>query len=143
MFNPSTTYEGLYSAKLKKEIKSAHNDLQARFSKAQHALLEEIYSSGQWADAEQISTRSIHVMKEMKRSNTLKISLPEYYRRLYEIGASNSVQFNLRKAIKPLFENNLCLPRPSSWVEERRTNYFFCITIDDEDLPWDTTQTVW
>jgi hypothetical protein len=28
-------------------------------------------------------------------------------------------------------------------VEEQRKDYFFCITIDDEDLPWDTTQTVW
>jgi len=145
-FNPSETYANLKYAKQEKAIhaiKNAHNDLQAKFSKVQHAVLEEIYTSSQWVDAEQISTKSIQVMKEMKRSNTLKISLPEYYRKLYEIGASNSVQWNLRKAIKPLFENNLCLPRPSSWVEGGRKDHFFCITIDDEDLPWDTTQTVW
>jgi hypothetical protein len=142
-FDPVTTLASLESAKLKKVIRNAHNELQAKFSKVQHALLEEIYTSSKWDDAEQISTKSILVMKEMKRSNRLKISLPEYYRRLYEIGASYSVQWNLRKAVKPLFENNLCLPRPSSWVEEKRKNYFFCITIDDEDLPWDTTQTVW
>jgi hypothetical protein len=143
MFDPVTTLATLESAKLKKAIKNAHNELQAKFSKVQHAVLEEIYTSSKWDDVEQISTKSIHIMKEMKRSSTQGISLPEYYRRLYEIGASNNVQWNLRKAIKPLFENNLCLPRPSSWVGERRKGYFFCITIDDENLPWDTTQTVW
>jgi hypothetical protein len=40
-------------------------------------------------------------------------------------------------------ENNLALYRVGNMRDSVKENYFLCVTIDDEDLPWDMTQIEW
>jgi spore coat polysaccharide biosynthesis protein SpsF (cytidylyltransferase family) len=48
-----------------------------------------------------------------------------------------------KKKIGPLMENNLALYRIGDMRDSVKENYLLCATINDEDLPWDTTQIEW
>jgi hypothetical protein len=75
------------------------------------------------------------------------LSLPRYYRKLYECGKDK--YRDVEASVGPLLKNNLVLygqsgRHPNSDVEPGwEIDYFLCVKIDDEDLPWDTTQTDW
>jgi hypothetical protein len=71
------------------------------------------------------------------------LSLPRYYRKLYECRKDKYI--DVEASVGPLLKNNLVLYGRSGWrpsdVEPGwEIDYFLCVTIDDEDLPWDTAQ---
>jgi len=69
--------------------------------------------------------------------------LPWFYRLLYE-AHENSVPASFKAIIKPLLSNNLVLgPKAERAGSEKYKNYFLCLDIGDEDLPWDTAETDW
>jgi hypothetical protein len=47
-----------------------------------------------------------------------------------------------RRHIEPLMKNELILERDGN-AGESYEFWFLCVTIADEDLPWDTTETDW
>jgi hypothetical protein len=75
------------------------------------------------------------------------VAFPLYYRKLFEKeGLFNDIQQDWREKIREvlgkLMEDNLALYRSGDLVGCCKDNYF-CVTIDDKDLPWDTTQSEW
>lgn len=85
------------------------------------------------------------------------MSLPEYYRDVYcgnileedydseyEDGQYKEDITMIESALKPVLENRLKFSGRDLLAGERPfEKHFLCATIDDDDLPWDRTQTDW
>jgi len=89
---------------------------------------------------------SIHGELQVIASSLLdkgKVSQPAFYRFLYkgvlsqEIHVSNKLQYLLSW----LLRNELKLEPSAITGEGDHKDHFLCITVEDEDLPWDPTQT--
>jgi hypothetical protein len=67
--------------------------------------------------------------------------IPEYFRRVYK--DCRDWSDNLYEALLSVLENKLLYGGPEVGIGEDYPDYFFCATVDDEDLPWDRTQVDW
>jgi hypothetical protein len=70
------------------------------------------------------------------------LTLPPYYRKLHK--CRKDKHRGVEASVGPLLKNNLVLYGKHSDVEQGwEVDYLLCVEIDDEDLPWDITQTDW
>jgi hypothetical protein len=135
----------LKNTKLCKLVRNTHNALWAQIGRLQTELLQLDFPEISRQEMKDVADKSwecagVDDHGEIQRS----ICLPLYYHNLYKIKASDRhLTGGLRGLIEPLLANKLILPFAERPNEEWRTEYFLCITIEDDDLPWDTTETDW
>lgn len=75
-------------------------------------------------------------------------NLPQYFREINTLdwgdGESWERYDDIKIALEIVLENNLLYAGSEHEAGgERFPHYFFCATVDDNDLPWDRTQTDW
>jgi hypothetical protein len=134
---------------LKKIAKNAYNELCAKIVSVQQSLLIELRPrKGQELKGNELRNKieslTSHSVGETYDPTDGKICLPSFYRRLYQANSSHNVERVLRQHIEPLMKNELILERDgNAYISERYEFWFLCVTIADEDLPWDTTETDW
>jgi hypothetical protein len=69
--------------------------------------------------------------------------LPEYFRKLSKEDWGEWDD-SLQNELSAVLKNNSLYPGPGVEAGSLdREGYFFCAIVDDEDLPWDVTQTDW
>jgi hypothetical protein len=136
----------LLPQKLEKIAKNAYNELCAKIVSVQQSLLielrprlkQEIKGIDLRNKIESLISRSVGETYDPKDG---EICLPSFYRKLYQAESSHHVERALRKHIEPLMKNELILERDGN--ADLSKLWFLCVTIADEDLPWDTTETDW
>jgi hypothetical protein len=76
-------------------------------------------------------------------SNPPSLILPRFYRTLYQ-RPEIEVGTEFKQAIEPLMQSNSQFDsKISQSGHGKYFEYFLCLEIGDEDLPWDTTETGW
>ena len=72
-----------------------------------------------------------------------KINLPEYLREV-SIAYWGDWDDEIQKLLSAVLTNSLLYSGSEIEVgSEGHESYFLCATVDDDDLPWDRTQTDW
>ena len=113
---------------------------------AQHMLLlamtggDKYDIEGHMADA--LESEVTQVAHDVASDHKSLACLPCFYRRLH--GSDLCIEESELKDdhIKPLLENKLILPKFHG-VEEDFGCHFLFVEVDDDELPWDRTQTDW
>lgn len=68
---------------------------------------------------------------------------PEYFRKLSKKRWGESDE-NIQAALSAVLENHLLYGGSEHKAgSDDYPDYFFCATVDDDDFPWDRTQTDW
>jgi hypothetical protein len=133
-------YLELKDKKLKKIANNAYNELCAKVVSVHGNLLKELDNCGQ--DIAEIESLTRRYIGEANQGEDGKICLPSFYRKLFNAESTRDVEDTLKKHIKPLMKNELSLCREAP-DDDPYDRWFFCVTIADEDLPWDTTEAHW
>jgi hypothetical protein len=135
----------LKNTKICKLVRNTHNALWAQIGRFQTSLLELDFPEITWQEMKDIAGRSCARFEIDEHGyDGSSLCLPLYYHNLYKIEASDEhLTEVLRTLIEPLLVNELILPVSEQRAELWRSNYLLCSTIEDDDLPWDTTETDW
>jgi hypothetical protein len=135
----------LKNRKICKLVRNTHNALWAQIGRFQTTLLKLDFPDIPWQEMKDIAGRSWAMFQIDEHGyDGRSLCLPLYYHNLYKIEASDEHLTGLLRAhIEPLLVNELILPFSEQRAEVWRYHYFLCITIEDDDLPWDTTETDW
>ena len=129
--------------KLYKICKNAYNSLCAKIVKTHSGILDAGAQFEEYRSLDEFASNTAMITGDCG-SDIGYVPLPLYYRKLYEKdGLYYEVETAFKEKIGPLMENNLALYRVGNMRDSVKENYFLCVTIDDEDLPWDMTQIEW
>jgi hypothetical protein len=136
-------YLELKDKKLKKIAKNAYNELCAKVVSVHEKLLKELHLNC-YQETTKIESLTRHYVREVNKGEGEdgKICLPSFYRKLYNAETTRNIENTLEEHIKPLMKNELTLCREAP-DNDPYDRWFLCVTIEDEDLPWDTTETDW
>jgi hypothetical protein len=136
-------YLRLGDRKLRKICENAYNALCAKIVKTHSRILDAGSQFEEDRSLREFAKNTAMIAVDCGE-NPGYVPLPLYYRRLYE---EEELMYEVEKAFKehigPLMENNLALYRVGDMTDSIKEDYFLCVTIDDEDLPWDTTKIDW
>jgi hypothetical protein len=148
--NPAYRHMPDLDSKLVKVCKNAYKSLCAKIAEAHSAILDASVQFEDYRTIQEIDKDVARIAdsRGYTQSSCGYMPLPLYYRKLVrKEGLFDDVQQNypgkIANLLWPLMENNLAF-YPAGEIKGRyKDTYFLCVTIDDEDLPWDTTQIEW
>jgi hypothetical protein len=141
-------YQCLEDRKLRKICENAYNALCAKIVRTHSGILDAGAELREDRFLREFATNTAIIADECG-SDLGYVPLPLYYRKLlWEEVLIYDVAEAFKEEIRPLMKNNLALYRDPGIrydddTDDLRNHYFLCVTIDDEDLPWDTTQSEW
>jgi hypothetical protein len=135
-------YPQLLDGKIIKITEDAYSKLCAKILSVNKALLADLASMDQEIKVQFKDSRTECRVSDICKAidGDDKLCPPSFYRRLYDAKSKGNVEKALRKHIKPLMENSLILP-PKTRAKELFEKYFLCVTIVEEELPWDIKET--
>lgn len=124
-----------FRVKLKKFIRQVEEDIRNFVSAKIIALKQQPDPSL----LERFTKRSIPILPGDENFGLVGMHLPEYYRMLY-----NQKEWHpeIKRLIKPLLRNNLKFGKDAKAYagEGWYANYFLCLEIANEELPWEVEQ---
>jgi hypothetical protein len=122
---------------LKQLVRASYNKICAKVVKFQTKLME---YTGYYGSA---ANDHISELAEECWDNPLDSVLPKLYRKFLDRDYGLAGR-GLRVALDDLLENKLTFDRSAVAGGDYPFNeYFLCATVEDEDLPWDPTETDW
>jgi hypothetical protein len=144
----SPVYQNLGYRKLYKICQNAYNALCAKIVKTHSGILD---AGAQFEEDRSLRefVNNTAMIADECGNDIGYVPLPLYYRKLYDREITlYEVAEAFKEQIGPLVENNLALYRVGEvplgdMRDDLKGNYFLCVTVDDEDLQWDTTQIEW
>jgi hypothetical protein len=114
-------------------------------SRTQHDMLNLV---GNLARAKHASLPHLRKLEQKFAEKCLSpdgmVLLPWFYRKLYESSGDLEPIILIKETIGPLLRNKLALnPKCEQSGEGKYEDYFLCLEIYDDDLPWNTEETDW
>jgi hypothetical protein len=129
---------GFMVAKVHEEVRFPEETLLS-FSSKQHQL-----NVGQLLAMTRYNSDDAHRLEQIEYD--CEVGLPRYF---YEVskGFWGDFDEDIRGELLPVLKNNLLYSKSElkagSIEHPMYEDYFFCATVDDDDLPWDRSQTDW
>jgi hypothetical protein len=121
--------------RIKQLAEKVHSQVCVKIAQAEKSLLELCLSTPHGLAIANHRAWSAHA--SLGRDG--EVSMPMYYRKM--IAYSGPGQDVVRRILGPLLQKKLTLDRSGLGAGENRfADYFFCVEISDEDLPWDRSQ---
>ncbi|TVY41344.1 hypothetical protein LOCC1_G005649 [Lachnellula occidentalis] len=136
-------WKNLQDPKLKKIAKIARYGLSHKISKAQEALTKEIALSGDEGLQSLMDTMQELALGAWEDGAAL--SMPRYFQQLQKYKEDGNVVIGNDDAyyLDLLLKSELVLEQQYQAGTELAFDHFLCVSIDDEDLPWDITEMDW
>ncbi|TVY78170.1 hypothetical protein LSUE1_G004185 [Lachnellula suecica] len=129
--------------RLKDILSALHDKLWGKIARVDHEILSTVFGDAErglnvwYHDAVKDAATSSQVPDEY---GFLVVNLPKYY---YEMYHNPKVLESVKRHIAPLLRVNLQLGTRGVAQAEVSNCWFLCVTVKDEDLPWDVKQEYW
>lgn len=130
-------WETLEDPKLKKIAKLARHELSHKISKVQEAIISIIEFAG-GEDNSLIRESAL----EAREDNGGYLNMPRYFQKLCKREAIHVFMEDCGESLDMLMISNLVLEQHRAG-KGFADGHFLCVSIDDEDLPWDITEMDW
>ena len=142
-------WEQLEDPKLKKIAKIARHELSHKIAKVQEAIIRAIEAAADDSSLEYFTEYLRDAAIEAREEGPEYLSMPRYFLKLHEKLEAGYVCLDFNDtgvdevSLDVLMESNLVLEQQQQAGKLDACDHFLCVSIDDEDLPWDTTEMDW